>query len=154
MRTIPLSQGEVALVSEQDYERVSTHKWSLSYSPAHSPKKYAVASISGKQTGLHRFVLGVEGRVLVDHIDGDGLNNTRENLRECTYSQNRANSSTRRTLPKGVYVRRQRTGAIVYRAQIRKNYHITSLGTFATVEEAAMAYASAASVIHKEFAKP
>lgn len=140
-------------MSDEDYERVAAHKWSLSYSPKNSPKMYAVCKINGKQTGLHRFVLGMGDGGLVDHRDGDGLNNQRSNLRKCTYGQNRANSDTKRNLPKGVYARRQRTGGTVYRAQIRHDNRLTNLGTYTTIEEAAAAYAKAAPNFHGEFAR-
>lgn len=153
MKSITLTQGETALVSDEDYERVSAHKWCLSYSPSHSPKKYAVCSIDGKTVGMHRFILGVTKGVLVDHRNGDGLDNHRGNLRSSTYGQNRANSASKRVLPKGVYARRQRTGGTVFRAQIRSGKHLTNLGTYQTIEAAAHAYAQAATKLHGEFAR-
>lgn len=154
MRKIALSRGEYALVSDQDYERVSAHKWSLSHSPSHSDKMYAVTKIGGKQTGMHRFIMQTKAGLFVDHADGNGLNNTRENLRECTRGQNRANSVSSRALPKGVYSRNQRSGAVVFRARIRVNGKTISLGTFSNQHEASKAYAKAAKLVHKEFARP
>ena len=154
MKTIPLSQGEVAFVSDEDYERVSQYKWSLSHSPKCSPKKYAVARVNGKQTGMHRFILGSPAGKVIDHEDGNGLNNIRTNIRPATNSQNRANSTTERDLPKGVYPRVQRTGGVVFRAQIRSDKRLTNLGTFTTIGEAAATYAKAAKAVHREFAKP
>ena len=134
------------------FKRVSAHKWYASKSPR--GYVYATATIDGKWVGMHRFILGAPAGYVVDHRDGNGLNNTRDNLRLATYSQNKANSVCRRSLPKGVYSRRQRTGGTVYRAQIRCRGVITNLGTFVTIEEAAKAYAEAAFRTHKEFAKP
>lgn len=154
MKTIPLTQGEFAFVSDKDFKGVSQYKWCLSYNPKLGPHKYAVAKIDGKQVGMHRFILGQPVGKVVDHRDGNGLNNVRRNIRPATHSQNRANSTTKRELPKGVYQRKQRTGGIVFRAQIRSDRCLTNLGTFTTVNAAAIAYAKAAKTIHREFARP
>ena len=152
MKKIPLTQGMCALVSDEDYDRVSSRKWCLSHSPNHSENMYAVCKINGKTVGMHRFILNANDGLFVDHKNGNGLDNRRANLRNCTRSQNRANSNTKRSLPKGVYARVQRTGTVAYRAQIRHGGTITNLGTFPTIDLAAAAYTVAAVKMHGEFA--
>jgi len=152
MRTIFLYSGEEVLVDDEDFQRVSAHRWYASRS--RRGYLYATSTIDGKWVGIHRFITSAEKGRVVDHVDGNGLNNTRSNLRVCTVGQNRANSRSLRSLPKGVYSRRQRTGGVVYRAQIRSHGKITNIGTYLTPQEAAAAYAEAARKIHKEFARP
>lgn len=89
MKTIPLSQGQVALVDDADFEVVNQFKW---YATKRKHTFYAVRHIKkpdGSDTiqYLHRFLL--PGIDRVDHEDGDGLNNRREkNLRPATAQQN------------------------------------------------------------------
>ena len=87
----------------------------------------------------------------MDHKDGNGLNNTRNNLRLCTVSQNQCNSRVRRTSRtgyKGVCLRGNKIAA-----RIKINGESIFLGYFKTVEDAARAYNEAAIVIHGEFAR-
>lgn len=106
---------------------------------------------------LHRVILArALGRELgsadfVDHIDRNGLNNTRANLRLATKSQNSANRGAKRTNKtglKGVYFRRGR-----YTARITKEGHTMYLGVFITPEEAHEAYKKASVILFGEFAR-
>ena len=72
-------------VSEEDYESVSKFKWTLA-------GNYVRTTMSGKEVYLHRFILGDKVGFVVDHIDMNTLNNTRENLRHLTHSQNLINT--------------------------------------------------------------
>lgn len=87
MKTLILSRGKVALISDKDYPRASAFKW---YAEKDRNKCDARSRIAGKKTFLHRFLLGlVRGdKRQVDHKDGDGLNCQRGNLRVCTNGQN------------------------------------------------------------------
>lgn len=93
-----------ALVSPEDAHIASLLRWRLHH-PAYGCTKngrgsgglnfYARATlrIEGKKRDiyLHRFLFATNDGMLIDHIDGDGLNNTRENLREVTRSENGRN---------------------------------------------------------------
>jgi len=87
----------------------------------------------------------------VDHINGDSLDDRPVNLRECTLSENAANSRQKErltNLPRGVYLTRQGR----FMARITKNGKTTSLGTFDEVGAALAAYTSARKEIFREYA--
>jgi hypothetical protein len=81
----------IALVSDEDYERVSKLHWGK------SSRKYAypTATVNGQSCTMHVFIMGKAPKGFVwDHIDGNRLNNQRDNLRLVTRSENRKNAHT------------------------------------------------------------
>ena len=114
MKTIPLSQGYISDIDDEDYERVAQFKWTALVIRNRNGEISIVYGYrnakgdDGKQhpVMLHRFILGLEDKSLrVDHIDHNGTNNTRSNLRVCTQSQNQGNrrmSRNNRTGYRGV----------------------------------------------------
>lgn len=90
MKLIELSgksgSGFFVKVDNKDYLRLIKHKWYLKTS------RYAYALINSKWVPMHRFILGVlDKSIVVDHINHDGLDNQRSNLRTATRSQNAMN---------------------------------------------------------------
>jgi hypothetical protein len=152
MKTIPLTKGYVALVSDEDFERVNAYKWCAKVDP-HTV--YAIRSLrleDGKRTTIkmHRFIAGVTNpQIDVDHKDHNGLNNQRENLRVCTRAQNHGNrKKTRGTATfKGVTWDREK-----WLAGIRINRKRQYLGRFTDEIDAAMAYDDAARQLFGPFA--
>ena len=120
--------------------------------------RYRATTLGGVTYYLHRLVFQWHhGRVpeMVDHIDGDTLNNRIENLRECTNAQNQFNSRrkvTNRSGAKGVVYHPKCTGK-PWHAKINHNGRRISLGYHKTLEEAAAAYAVGAALIAGEFAR-
>lgn len=87
---VPLTQGEFAIVDDCDAEEILSHKWCVLIK--RTGAMYATRSENGKGILMHRAILGVTDRsVDVDHINRNGLDNRRKNLRECSRSQNMAN---------------------------------------------------------------
>ena len=90
-KKIKLTQGKCALVSNADYGDLSLHKWCAVYYPKRNGW-YAERNISptkkAKIVRMHRAIMGFPKGEDVDHIDGDTLNNTRENLRVCSRAEN------------------------------------------------------------------
>jgi len=137
-------------VDDADYPALSLHSWLLTRK---RDKHYAITRIHGRYVYLHRMVMGAPILRLVDHIDGDGLNNRRSNLRICTRSQNMGNSRQHCDASgkfKGVYYERN-SGRYV--AQICCRRRRTKLGRFATPLDAARAYDTAARAAFGDFAK-
>lgn len=87
MKEIAVSGGLVAKVDDIDFERVARHKWQK-LSVRGSLTTYARTTVSKKTVYLHRMILDAPTGMEVDHIDGDGLNNTRQNLRVVSHQKN------------------------------------------------------------------
>ena len=145
MKYIVLSQGKEAIVDDEDYDLISSHKWSFD-------GNYAIRMVrlDGKQRCvlMHRVLNNTPKGKHTDHINGDKLDNRRENLRVCTSSQNHMNKISKRGTSKykGVYKEKRRKGWIV---RIKRIY----IGEFSCEIEAAKAYNEAAIREFGEFAR-
>lgn len=135
--TIVLSRGEYALVDLQDYDLLSSVKWSCVV--PNGTHKYAVRMDGSKYVYMHRVIMGAESCQLVDHINGNTLDNRRENLRLATKSQNGVNTAKSRGASKykGVWFRARKRPWV---AEIHKDGVKYHLGSYATEDEAAAAY--------------
>ena len=149
MREIPLTQGKVALVDDADYESLAQHKWFAQRILHHW---YAVRR--GGRTYMHREILKPGPGEQCDHVDGNGLNNLRSNLRRCTPSQNQQNRrkqvGTKNSLKGTRFHPRGRAKPWSASIWCWDGHH--SLGYYATEEEAARAYDAAAREKFGEFA--
>src|ERR1700689_3479077 len=113
MKEIPLTRGYVALVDDEDYERVMAAGSSyLRRTGKDGRYLYGEKEIGGKNVLLHRFILGLtDPLIFVDHVDHDGLNCTRTNMRICGRTENKANARktpTRSSPYKGVYLEQKK----------------------------------------------
>jgi len=88
VQRIPLGHGLFATVDAADYEELKKYRW---YASHNGPTIYARCRQKGKDTYMHRMIMRPRKGYIVDHIDGNGLNNRRCNLRVCTSRQNQAN---------------------------------------------------------------
>ena len=143
MREIHI-QDKTILIDDEDYDRVSQHRWHVFC--AGGPW-YARASIDGTRVYLHRWLMDAPKDVHVDHRNGNGLDNCRENLRLCTHAENHHNRK-----PKNRYkgVKWRSGGWYAHIGTSEKRY--LHLGVFPTAEEAAHAYDRAAQEHFGEFA--
>lgn len=148
MKQIPLTQGKFALVDDEDFERINSHKWSLGNVGRNN--LYAIRSVykNGKKEKtvyMHREVLELTSKKHVDHVNSNGLDNQKANLRECTHSENMRNRIRHNKSGfKGVFQMGNR-----WKAMIRNRY----LGLFTTAIDAARAYNAAAKQLYGEFAR-
>jgi len=168
------------LVDDKDYEmlieaprsytkagklRKGSGKWrlfhptpNLKYGTAYSGP-YVARSTGVNQVLIHRLIMGFPEGMFIDHINGNGLDNRKENLRVCTPSQNCMNKKLRSdstTGYKGVYKIKSSTNKSPYRASIGlpgdRGKNKKSLGYFPTAWEAALAYNEAATRLFGEYA--
>lgn len=150
--TVALTQGKMTLVDTADLNIVAPYKWYCS-------NGYAIASIwtadgNCRRIYLHRLVLGLaDPRIHADHINGDGLDNRRTNLRRATRHQNMANQTLSRRNTSGYKGVSKYPRTPAYRATITANGKRRHLGFFATPEAAARAYDRAAVELHGEYAR-
>jgi hypothetical protein len=156
---IPLTRGMVALVDECD-AHVARLRWhpTKSRGTFYAAHTVTIGRVYVRTLKLHRVVLGVsDPLVQVDHRNGDGLDCRRENLRLAKPFQNARNRPADGDNAcgfKGVHWQRNERGTKgVWRAQIRVNGRLLSLGCFATAEAAARAYDAAAQAHFGEFAR-
>jgi len=154
MKLIELTQGYFTKVDDADYASLSNRSWHV-----HKKRGLLYAHHTSHVNGIsvnesmHRTLLGVnDSSVQVDHIDGDGLNNQRYNLRKATHSQNQHNRKRRRdgvSSYKGVGVH----SSGLWRARIVVDSKEVHLGYFKQEKDAARAYNEAAKVHFGEFAR-
>ena len=83
--------GGVAIVSEEDFERVNAEKWNL------TPKGYARGCVKGNHINMHGFVMSAKKGEKVDHVNGNKLDNRKENLRMSNYVKNAQNRKVLQT---------------------------------------------------------
>ncbi|WP_216640209.1 HNH endonuclease [Achromobacter ruhlandii] len=114
---------------------------------------YVVRAYGGKSIFLHRLVLAAQAGQIVDHINGDKLDNRRQNLRLCTIAQNSQNQALRTTNTSGFKGVRRNTTAGKWEALIRYAGRRIYLGLFDDPRVAAHAYNRAAVELHGEFAR-
>ena len=150
MKEIKLSQGQVALVDDHDFEWLNQWRW-YAYRGVYSYYAIRDVYINKKYVHIrmHRLILGASGKILIDHKDRNGLNNQRDNLRLCNNSQNCVNKCKKKgsNTYKGVSTYHKK-----WRAYISFNKKWHHLGYFTSEIEAAKAYNEAAKIYHKEFA--
>ena len=158
MIEIPLTQGKIALIDDEDFEAVSHHKWYAEKS-GDGRRWYACTSIR-KSDGLkttmkmHRFIMGITDRKIdCDHDDLNTLNNQKYNLRPCTRAQNMQNTVVKSNSSSGLkgVVLHKKSG--LWMARIRANGKQILLGYFKTAELGHAAYCKAATELHGEFAR-
>jgi len=151
MKEIPLTQGQVALVDDSDFDWLSQWKW---LATKHRDSFYAARQPHGPHKGrklvlMHRQIMDCPVDLEVDHKDLNKLNNQRSNLRICNRRENAVNiKGWGRSKYLGVEVRK--CGS--FHAKIRVFGERIYLGAFKIEEEAARAYDDAARIFHGEFA--
>ena len=158
MKEIKLSKGKVAFVNDSDYEKVNQFKWTVSECKNNDGVNYYayrnVPQGDGtiKSIKLHQFILGkAPDGMIIDHKNGNGLDNRRRNLRFCTKAENARNSKivAGKSIYKGVSWSKHRNRWVAY---IRFNNRHIYLGSSKIEKEVALKYDIAAKLYFGEFA--
>jgi len=145
------NKGKV-FVDNEDFEYLNTFRWIL-LKMKRSRVLYAQAYINKKMTSMHSLIMNTPKGYEVDHIDSNGLNNQKRNLRLCNHIQNNTNVSKHN----GKYSSKYKgvswnPVSNTWRARITVNKKLISIGSFMTEKEAAIAYNKASIQYHKEYA--
>lgn len=121
------NRTDTVIVDLEDLDRCLQYKWHVH--KGHRTNYASTKSKERKELYLHRLVTGYEGNLDIDHINGNGLDNRKKNLRICSRSRNIMNLHR-----KYQGVRKMESGR--YRAVIKHNYKNIYIGTYDTIEEA------------------
>ena len=165
MKKIKLTQDQWALVDDEDYDHLNEHKWYANRE--RTDKFYAKRSSpidsSGKQRKIrmHRVIINAPKGIPVDHINGNPLDNRKENLRVCTHQENcrnRGKPKNNKSGYKGVSYMKKSKDMInehskPWKTQITFNGNPITIGMYKTKEEAARAYDQKAIELFGEFAQ-
>jgi len=155
MRTIKLTQNKHTLVDDEDFEVLSKYKWCY-----HKKKTdytgYAVRSVRISRNKietitLHSCVLNIPIGMVVDHINRDGLDNRKENLRIATVSQNAFNRKLSKNNKSGYKGVSWNKGSKKWQVFIIEGGKNRNLGSYDKVEDAAKVYNDFSIQLHKEF---
>lgn len=156
MKELKLIRGGIAMVDDEDFERMSKGKW---YAEKSGNKFYAMRYFYNYEKNrkdhvrMHRELMNLtDPKKVVDHIDGNGLNNQKSNIRICTQAQNRFNSNKRKGNKTG-YIGVSLFNNKVFRARILLNGKEHHLGYFKDAKEAALVRDKKCRELHGEFAK-
>ena len=151
MKQIQLKSGETVLVDDEDFDNLSCFSW-------YKSRKYAITNIRiskgvWKSVFMHRMIVDCKPGQYVDHVNNNGFDNRKSNLRICTQAENNRNkpaASKNASGFKGVSLYKK-TGKWV--AYIGTNGKNKNLGYFDTPEAAHEAYKQAAQQYHGNFAR-
>ncbi len=150
VRRIELTWGKVAIVDAEDFERLSSYKWCA----VKGRRNWYAKTLrqNGMPLAMHRLITNAPKHLVVDHINHNGLDNRKENLRLCTRRQNNHNQRPRvgkTSRYKGVYWKKS---AKKFVAHIHTKAKKIWLGYFTDEIEAAKAYDKKARELFGEFA--
>lgn len=155
MKQIKLGSDHSTIIDDVDFQRVSKFKWFPSKGRGTT---YAIGKVKRRggiieTVRMHQFIIGKKRGKWIDHIDGNGLNNSRSNLRRCSPKQNEGNSNMKSTNTSGFKGVSWDSKRYKWAACIAINYKTIHLGRFSEKLDAANAYDIAAKKHFGRFAR-
>lgn len=158
MKRIPLTRNQFALVDDEDYKELSKHKWYFNRNKknCYAHRQYRDSERRNKKglkkqvvVLMHRQIMNAPKGISIDHINHNGLDNRRQNLRFSTHSQNLQNQRVKEEKYKGIGKSPDgKKWQVIIAAKGVKHY----LGMFTHAETAAREYDKLAKLLHGEFA--
>lgn len=150
---IELTKDKITVIDFKDYATIKDYKWHSNFQTNKFYARTNVRKSGGGYKGLllHRFIMQCPTNMDIDHIDGNPLNNCRDNLRVCTRAENARNRGKTKANTsgyKGISFMKDRGS---WSSKIRVDYKDYHLGFFPTKEEAYGAYCNALNKFHGEF---
>jgi hypothetical protein len=149
---VPLTQGLEAIIDAKDAKLVKHRNW---FASVNGRNRYALSKLPTecKPISIHRFLMKPEEGYVIDHINGDGLDNRRENLRLANSAQNAWNSRIAKNNTSGFkgVTFNKREGR--WRAKISHDGKRINIGTYDTAELASAAYEGAARALFGAYAR-
>lgn len=156
MKTISITKGKTVFVDDEDYEELIKRRWFANKGKNgnfYAARRMSIGKSKSKIVLMHRVILGVtDNNIKIDHIDHNGLNNQKSNLRICTNAENSKNKTSKigsSSKYLGVSYDKEKQK---WFACIQLNGKTKYLGRFNEEEMAAKAYDEAAKENHGEFA--
>lgn len=151
IKKIPLTQGKYAIINEEDFDLVSKYKWHF-FARKYAGRDY-IENGKKKKMSMHRLITNFPIGCEIDHINGNGLDNRRSNLRISTHKENICNraflNKNNTTGYRGVTWSKEKNK---YAAQITVDYRHKCLGYFDRAIDAAKMVNGALVKYHKNFA--
>lgn len=155
MKKVKLTQRKYTLIDDRDFKKVNEYKWCATKGGSnifYAVRRLTISKNKIRLFYLHHAILGKKKNKVVDHINGNSLDNRRSNLQFVTYSQNsmkRHNRSHNKSGYRGVYLHNRGNRWI---AQIRLKNKSFYIGSFINKKDAALAFNKMAKKFYKKFA--
>jgi AP2 domain len=149
MKEIVLTQGKVALVDDRDFGRLNKFKW-LAHETGntfYAERMYTTQDGKRHVIGMHRLIINTPNGLDTDHINGNGLDNRRINLRSVTHRKNLQNIRTEKTSKYPGVCWRKRDKK--WQAQIKISGRVMNLGCYPDEETAGLVYVVACETIER-----
>jgi len=152
-KLIKLTKGKFAIVDSEDFEWLNHWKWHAAKSGNYAGREEAIGGGKSRFILLHRLIMGAIGKVQVDHKNGNGLDNRKENLRLCSNKDNQRNHKLLVTNTSGFNGVSWNKDRKKWEACISVDHKTKHLGCFHDKLEAAKSYNKAAIIYFGEFAR-
>lgn len=148
MKKIPLTQGYFTKVDDEDFEELAVKRWYANVFKRRGKTRVTACRTEGsppnkKNVYMHRLIMNAPDGAYIDHINGDSLDNRKENLRFCNNSENMRNRGKNQNNTsgyKGVSYNKNRRGKKKWEAKCKHNYKTIHFGIYETAKEASEAY--------------
>lgn len=141
--------GKVAMVDDEKYEVLNQHRWR---GQKGGRTIYAVTKIEGEQKFMHHLVMNTSTEQKIDHKNGNGLDNQKDNLRLCTHAENMRNRRKRDSASSKYIGVCWSKVSQKWTSEVRSNNERYNLGVFEVEEEAAYNRDLKAKELHGKFA--